>query len=86
MEKLADLATVCAACGAKFFFDSKFCDKCGMKRPERGASELPVKAAEKSFDQIDTNGDGAVTRAEWQGAVGSGQSAHPSCQGPGAPK
>jgi len=54
-----------------------------MKRPGVYDSQLPVTTANQSFDQLDTDGDGVITRAEWEAGVGSLIPVPPAAQ-PGA--
>jgi len=54
-----------------------------MKRPGTYDSQLPVTTANQTFDQVDADGDGVITRAEWEAAVGSLVPVPPAAQ-PGA--
>mmetsp|Transcript_29060 Transcript_29060/g.56860 ORF Transcript_29060/g.56860 Transcript_29060/m.56860 type:complete len:549 (+) Transcript_29060:116-1762(+) len=78
------LVTECPACGNKFMPDSNFCRKCGMKRPGVDDTKLPGTVAQQTFDDLDADGDGIITRAEWGAAVGSVVPVPPVSQKPEA--
>jgi len=52
-----------------------------MKRPGIYDKDLPVTTAHQTFDQLDTDGDGVITRAEWEAAVGSTIPVPPAASG-----
>lgn len=56
-----------------------------MKRPGIDDSKLPVTVAHQTFNDLDADGDGVITRAEWDAAVGSVVLVPPTSQKPRAP-
>eukprot|EP00930_Biecheleria_cincta_P037340 TRINITY_DN25613_c0_g1_i1.p1 TRINITY_DN25613_c0_g1~~TRINITY_DN25613_c0_g1_i1.p1 ORF type:complete len:681 (-),score=92.16 TRINITY_DN25613_c0_g1_i1:83-2125(-) len=81
----------CPNCGNIYMPDSMFCRQCGCKRISSasssglvGSSAIDVQDADACFDDLDTNKDGVISRAEFESAVATGRICTPQLRTHGA--